>query len=39
MSFSTGKFFVGLAAVLAIVLAAGFVAVAIFDVNLVGAVR
>jgi hypothetical protein len=39
MSFSTGKFLVGLAAVLAIVLAAGFVAVAIFDVNLFGAVR
>jgi len=39
MSFSTGKFFVGLAAVLAIVLAAGFVAVAFFDVNLFGAVR
>ena len=39
MSFSTGKFFVGLAAVLAIVLAAGFVAVAIFDVNLFNAVR
>jgi hypothetical protein len=39
MSFSTGKFLVGLAAVFAIVLAAGFVAVAIFDVNLFGAVR
>ena len=39
MSFSTGKFFVGLAAVLAIVLAVGFVAVALFDVNLFGALR
>ena len=39
MSFSSGKFLVGLAAVLAIVLAAGFIAVAIFDVNLFGAVR
>jgi hypothetical protein len=39
MSFSTGKFFVGLAAVLAIVLAVGFVAVALFDVNLFGVTR
>ena len=39
MTFSTGKFFVGLAVVLAIVLAVGFVAVAFFDVNLFGAVR
>lgn len=36
MTFSSGKFFVGLAAVLAIVLAAGFIAVAFFDVNLFG---
>jgi hypothetical protein len=36
-SFSSGKFLVGLAAVLAVVLAAGFVAVFFFDVNLFGA--
>lgn len=39
MTFSTGKFLVVLAAVVAVVLAAGFVAVALFDVNLFGAVR
>jgi hypothetical protein len=39
MTFSSGKFLVGLAAVLAVVLAAGFIAVAIFDVNLFGAAR
>jgi hypothetical protein len=36
-SFSSGKFLVGLAAVLAVVLAAGFVAVFFFDANLFGA--
>jgi hypothetical protein len=36
-SFSSGKFLVGFAAVLAVVLAAGFVAVFFFDVNLFGA--
>ena len=36
MTFSSGKIILGIAAVLALVLAAGFIAVAFFDVNLFG---
>ncbi|GAB2466434.1 hypothetical protein HD599_000267 [Conyzicola lurida] len=36
MTFSSGKIILGIAAALALVLAAGFIAVAFFDVNLFG---